>query len=194
MTDLLGPEDNGKTVLTHEESQGLLLSYITIRSELNEAEQANITVAAERARRRKFTLDEASLNRLHREMFGRVWNWAGAFRTTNKNLGIDYHLIPTELRILLDDCHYWMKNNTYSPDELATRFHHRLVHIHPYANGNGRHARLATDLLLEYLGQKRFTWGSATGTDAKGVRKLYIAALQAADSHDIARLLAFVRS
>jgi Fic-DOC domain mobile mystery protein B len=192
--DLLGPEDGAGTALTHEESQGLLLSYITLRSELNAAEQENIADASERARRRKFVLDETCLNRLHGEMFGRVWEWAGAFRTTDKNIGAPYHRIPTDLRQLLDDSRYYVKHNTYPSDELAARFHHRLVYIHPYSNGNGRHARFATDLLLESVDARAFTWGSATGADSATARRRYIEALKAADGHDYRPLLAFVRS
>src|SRR5690349_924116 len=148
MIDLLGPEDDAGTALTHEESQGLLLSYISLRRELNAAEQENIAEASERARARKFVLDETYLNRLHQEMFGRVWDWAGRFRTTDTIIGVPYHRVATDLRQLLVDCRYYVENKTYAADELAARFHHRLVFVHPYPNGNGRHARLATDLLL----------------------------------------------
>ncbi|HEX7238484.1 MAG TPA: mobile mystery protein B, partial [Gammaproteobacteria bacterium] len=150
--------------------------------------------ATERARRRKFVLNEPSLNKLHGEMFGDVWEWAGTFRTTNKNIGIPYHQIATNLRVLLDDCKYWIDHNTYPLDEIAARFHHRLVAIHPYPNGNGRHARLATELFLKSLRRPPFTWGSETGTDDAATRQRYIAALQAADANNYEPLLAFVRS
>ena len=194
MIDLLAPEDDAATPLTREESQGLLLSYISLRSELNAAEQENIAEASERARRRKFVLDETYLNRLHGEMFGRVWDWAGRFRTTDKNLGVPHHRVATDFRQLLDDCRYHLENKTYPPDELAARFHHRLVFVHPYPNGNGRHARLATDLLLESLDHKAFTWGSASGIDGRTTRQRYVDALKAADGHDYRPLFAFVRS
>jgi Fic-DOC domain mobile mystery protein B len=127
-------------------------------------------------------------------MYGNVWRWAGQYRTNQKNIGIEYYKISIDLRALLDDCRYWVEHNTYSPDEIAARFHHRLVWIHSYPNGNGRHARLATDLLLKQLGRDRFSWGSANHVDAGATRAAYVAALHAADNHDYGPLLAFVRS
>jgi Fic-DOC domain mobile mystery protein B len=194
VNDALGSEDDASTPLTHEELQGIRLSYVTLRHELNDAEQANILEATERARRRRFVLDEKNLNRLHQEMFGNVWDWAGKFRTTNKNIGVPYHEIPQDLRALLDDCNYWLTQGTYPPDEIAARFHHRLVQIHLYPNGNGRHARLAAELLLESIGRPAFTWGSANLMGAGEPRTRYIAALKSADAHDYAPLFAFVRS
>ncbi len=194
MHDALGPEDDASTPLSHEELQGLRLSYVTLRHELNDAEQANIHEASLRARRRKFVLDEENLNRLHREMLGHVWNWAGKFRTTNKNLGVPYYEIPQALRALLDDTKHQLECQAYPADEIAARFHHRLVKIHLYPNGNGRHSRLAADLLLESIGRPAFTWGSASLTAAGENRDRYIAALKAADDHDHRPLLAFVRS
>ncbi|MCU7837961.1 MAG: mobile mystery protein B [Candidatus Thiodiazotropha sp. (ex Troendleina suluensis)] len=195
MTDPLADQDDAATPLDDEEREGLIPSYITLRSELNEAEQANIQDAENWAlNRKRDVLDERFLNGLHKRMFGRVWRWAGKYRRTGKNVGVDAYRIPTELRALIEDCRYWIENGTYEPDEIATRFHHKLVWTHPYPNGNGRHARLATDLLLIAMGQKRFTWGSASLVDPGETRKAYVAALQAADHHDIAPLLAFVRS
>ena len=127
-------------------------------------------------------------------MFGRVWHWAGTFRRSMKNIGIDAYRIPQELRQLMDDCRYWIEHKTYEPDEIAARFHHRLVSIHPFPNGNGRHARLAADRLLVAFGQPRFTWGRVNLVDANETRDSYIAALNAADRHDIGPLLEFVRS
>jgi Fic-DOC domain mobile mystery protein B len=195
MSDPLVPDDDGKTPLTHEEREGLIPSYITLRGELNEAEQANIIEAETWASKRKNgVLDIRSLNELHRRMFGNVWRSAGKFRTSGKNIGVDAYHITTDLQELIDDCNYWIDNGTYEPDEIAARFHHRLVFIHPYPNGNGRHARLAADLLLTMLGRPRFTWGSVNLTDPGKTRAQYIAALQAADNRDYRPLLAFVRS
>jgi len=195
MTDPLADQDNAATPLSDEEREGLIPSYITLRSELNEAEQANIQEAENWAlKRKRDVLDERFLNGLHKRMFGRVWRWAGVYRRTGKNVGVEAYRIPTELRGLIDNCRYWIENDTYQPDEIAARFHHKLVWIHPYPNGNGRHARLATDLLLIAMGQKRFTWGSASLIDPGDTRQAYVAALQAADHHDPASLLAFVRS
>ena len=195
MTDPPGPPDDGGTELSEEEREGLIPSYITLRSELNEAEQANILEAEEWAfARKRDLLEEKFLNKLHKRMYGNVWQWAGQYRTTGKNVGIDAYRIPTELRQLLDDCRYWIEKNIYEPDEVATRFHHSLVSIHCYPNGNGRHARLGTDLLLKSMGKERFSWGGKNLVDVGETRKRYIATLQAADGHDIEPLLEFVRS
>jgi Fic-DOC domain mobile mystery protein B len=195
MTDPLAPLDDGNTPLSPEEHEGLIPSYIALRSELNAAEQDNINEAATSAnRRRRDVLDESFLNQLHKRMFGRVWKWAGTYRQSGKNVGVDAYRIPTDLRELLDDCRYWIENETYPPDEIAARFHHRLVLIHCYPNGNGRHARLATNLLLKSLGCEPFTWGEVSLVDESETRDRYLAALRAADEQDIAPLLAFVRS
>ena len=195
MTDPPIPQDDGGTELTEEEREGPIPSYITLRSELNEAEQANILEAEEWAfARKRDLLEEKFLNNLHKRMYGNVWRWAGRYRTSGKNIGIDAYRIPTKLRQLLDDCRYWIENGTYEPDEIAVRFHHRIVSIHCYPNGNGRHARLAADLLLKSMGQERFSWGGENLVDVGETRERYIAALQAADKHDIGPLLEFVRS
>ncbi len=195
MTDSLDPQDDAGTELTEEERQGLILSYVTLRSELNEAEQANILEAETWAfARKRDVLDEKFLNSLHKRMYGNVWRWAGQYRTSGKNIGIDAYRIPTDLRQLLDDCRYWIEKNTCEPDEIAARFHHRLVSIHLFPNGNGRHARLATDLLLKSMRRERFSWGGTNAVDAGEARKCYIAALQEADEHDIDPLLKFARS
>jgi Fic-DOC domain mobile mystery protein B len=193
MNDPLAPVDDGNTPLSAEE--GLIPSYITLRGELNAAEQENITQAVTWAQRRKRdVLDEGALNGLHKRMFGRVWKWAGTYRQSEKNIGVPYYRISTDLRQLLDDCRYQTEHKSYPPNEIAARFHHRLVQIHCYPNGNGRHARLATDSLLVAMGEKPFTWGRENLVDTGQTRDRYIAALRAADNHDIGPLLAFVRS
>lgn len=195
MTDPLGPQDEAATPLSDEEREGLIPSYIALRGELNEAEQANILEAEEWAfARKRDVLDERVLNNLHKRMFGHVWRWAGQYRRTEKNIGVDPNRIAPHLRQLLGDCRYQIEHGAYAPDEIAARFHHRLVQIHPYPNGNGRHARLATDMLLVSKGRPRFTWGSATLVDAGETRQRYVAALRAADKHIIGSLLEFVRS
>jgi Fic-DOC domain mobile mystery protein B len=127
-------------------------------------------------------------------MLGDVWKWAGKFRQSERNLGIPFYEIPTALRQLLDDAKTWIEFGSYPTDEIAVRFHHRLVAIHPFANGNGRHARLIADLLVMRLGQERFSWGRDSLRDAGGLRQTYVSALKAADNHDIGLLLAFARS
>ncbi len=144
--------------------------------------------------RNRDPLSEKFVKDLHRQMLGDVWRWAGKFRTSERNIGIAHWEIPVALRQLLDDTRAWIEYETYPPDEIAVRFHHRLVQIHSFPNGNGRHARLMADLLVMRLGGERFSWGSANLQDACAVRQRYIAALQAADDHDIGPLLAFARS
>lgn len=195
MSDSFGPQGDGGTELTVEECEGLIPSYITLRSELNEAEQANILDAEEWAfARKRDPLEEQFLDNLHKRMYGHVWRWAGQHRTTGKNIGVDAYRIPTDLRQLLDDCRYWIENETFEPDEIAARVHHRLVSIHCYPNGNGRHARLSADLLLKSMARERFSWGAKNRVNVEETRERYISALQAADGHDIGPLLEFVRS
>ncbi len=195
MTDPFDQEDNAATPLEDEERDGLIPSYVTTRGELNEAEQANIIEAADWAlSRKRNVLDGQFLDRLHHRMFRHVWKWAGRHRRTGKNVGVDAYKIPTELKRLIDDSQYWITHESYLPDEIAARFHHRLVWIHAYPNGNGRHARLATDLLLKSLGRHPFSWGRINLVDAGETRQRYVEALRAADRHDFGPLNAFVRS
>ena len=194
MSDLFDDPNNG-TQLAPEERRELIPAHIAYRSELNEAEQENIVRAQDWALgRRRDLLNEKFIKDLHRRMLGDVWRWAGKFRTSERNLGIAYYEISTALRQLLDDTKAWIKHNAYPPDEIAVRFHHRLVKIHPFPNGNGRHARLMADVLVMKLGGERFSWGRANLRDAGDMRQSYIAALQAADNHNIGPLLAFARS
>ena len=131
---------------------------------------------------------------LHRRMFDKVWKWAGVYRKTERNIGVEPYRIQPELRQILDDARYWVEHQTYPPDELAVRFHHRLVLVHPFANGNGRWSRLTADVLATQLGGARFTWGSANLQAPGAVRQAYIDALHAADRHDLDPLLSFARS
>jgi Fic-DOC domain mobile mystery protein B len=187
--------DAAATSLTPEEMRDLLPAHIAYRSELNEAEQENIVRAQDWAlNRKRDPLNEKFVRDLHRKMLGDVWRWAGKFRNSERNIGIAHWEIPVALRQLLDDTNAWIRYNTYPPDEIAVRFHHRLVQIHPFPNGNGRHARLMADLLVMRLGPERFSWGRESVRDAGVIRKRYIAALQAADNHDIGPLLAFARA
>lgn len=196
MTDpLFDGDDEANTPLTAEEREQLIPTYISIRAELNEAEQVNITQANRwLTRSRKIdVLDDAFLRQLHKRMFGDVWKWAGAYRTTARNIGIDAYRIPVEVRQLVGDARYWADHQTYAPDEIAIRFAHQLVSIHPFPNGNGRHSRLAADLLAMELGQARFTWGRTNLVDAGTTRKSYITTLQKADAGDVEPLLKFAR-
>lgn len=128
-------------------------------------------------------------------MFGKVWAWAGEYRRTNKNIGVDWVQISVQFRELLYDVRYWIDNKTYLLDEIATRFHHRLVQIHLFPNGNGRHARVITDVLLEKVLKRRpFSWGSGNLIKEGDVRATYIQALRSADGSDYQELLDFVRA
>jgi Fic-DOC domain mobile mystery protein B len=194
MDDLFQEPDNA-TPLTPEERADLIPAHIAYRAELNEAEQENIARGQDWALgRRRDLLTEKFIKDLHGRMLGDVWRWAGNFRRTERNLGIPFYEVPMAVRHLLEDAKAWVHYKTYPPDEIAVRFHHRLVKIHPFPNGNGRHSRLMADLLVMSLGGERFSWGSARLQKAGDVRRRYIAALQAADNHDYAPLLTFARS
>ena len=190
----------GATPLDADELASLIPGHITTQGELNEWEQLNILQGeAWAAKTRREILNEGFLRQLHKQMFGETWRWAGAFRKSDKNIGVDWLCIGVELKKLLDDVRFQVEHGSFPVDEIAVRFHHRLVAIHPFPNGNGRHARLVADLLVQRLGQPRFTWGrralaDTTLVDATDMRRDYIVALQAADARDYTLLLAFARS
>ena len=192
---LIDADDENATPLTLEERSALIPTYITLRRELNEVEQIGIDDADRWAfARKREVLDENFLCALHKRMFNDVRRWAGTFRKTPRNIGVDAWNIAPELRTLIDDVRYWMEHQTYIADEIAIRFSHRLVWIHPFPNGNGRMSRLAGDLLAVQLGRSRFSWGSGNLIAADVLRRRYIDALHAADAHDITPLLAFARA
>lgn len=191
-------EGEGNTPLSAEE-QADLIPNLASKEELNEWERQNIVEAyawalAANNLRRQDPLAESYIRDLHRRMFDQTWRWAGAYRTGEKNIGVPHHEIRERLAGLLGDARYWLEHATYAPDELAIRFHHRLVSIHPFANGNGRHARLMADVLAQRQDRPIFTWGGAELVRAGDFRQRYIDALRAADAHDIEPLLAFARS
>lgn len=197
MTDdpLFDDDDDANTPLAPIEREGLIPSYITTRAELNAAEQEAIEAADQWAfsRRRATIVDVDALMALHKRMLRPVWKWAGDIRQTERNIGVAPHRIAVDLRQLIDDTRYWIDHQSYPVDEIAVRFHHRLVAIHPFANGNGRHARIAADLLAVELGADRFSWGGDSLIETAQTRRDYVAALQAADNHDIGPLLDFSR-
>lgn len=186
----------GATPLDPDEAEGLIPTHIVTHSDLNEWEQSNI-LEAERwsfARKHEKLLTEEFFQDLHKRMFGNTWRWAGKFRKSNKNIGVDWEQVPIKLRQLLDDINYQIEKKSYHFDELVARFHHRLVAIHLFPNGNGRHARLLSDILLVQYNQLHFTWGRENLYAAGEARKHYIDALKKADQHDYRDLLTFVRS
>lgn len=190
---------NGQTPLDEDEKDGLLVKTITTRSELDEFEQLNIEEAKVWLLKTSFTVDkiisDAFIIELHKRMFNKVWRWAGSYRKSNKNIGVDKFEIPIQLRLLLDDTKYWIDNKTFPEDEIALRFSHRLVKIHLFPNGNGRHSRLIADILINKgFGKDEFTWGSINLTNMGNVRTSYLNALKKADEGDYKDLLNFARS
>jgi Fic-DOC domain mobile mystery protein B len=191
-------EGDGSTPLSPDEEDDLIPSLAT-KEELNEWERLNILEAYSWAldRRnlaRRDPLAEPYVRELHLRMFDQTWKWAGRYRTTEKNIGIACYQIRDQLAALLGDARYWLDHQTFVPDEIAVRFHHRLVFIHPFANGNGRHARLMADVLAQRQGLLAFSWGSAEIMRAGNFRRAYLEALRAADANDIQPLLIFARS
>lgn len=191
----------GATPLDPNEIQGLLPDYICSQGELNKLEQANILHAKAWAsgKKHKNLLTDTFVRDLHKRMFKNVWKWAGKTRLSDKSLAVPWQQVPTELSKLLADTNFWINSETYPWDELGARFHHRLVVIHAFSNGNGRHARLMTDVLLENHAQTPFTWGAdladPSRLDTAGhARDEYIASLREADARKINRLVRFVRS
>jgi Fic-DOC domain mobile mystery protein B len=172
----------------------LIPGHIANRQQLNEWEQRNILDAEDWAfsRRRKRILTSEFIRKLHDRMFDRTWRWAGQIRTTDKNIGVPARQIPVALRDVLDDAEYWLENDVFPLDETAARLHHRLVSVHPFPNGNGRHARLAADLLLFNLGRPRLAWAGSALDSPGQIRTDYIAALRAADEGDHTALLRFL--
>ncbi|WP_413837227.1 mobile mystery protein B [Desulfobacula sp.] len=189
--------DDGATPLNYDELKGLLPTHITTRGELDFLEMENINQAIiwSESLKTNDIINIEFICKLHKKMFSNVWKWAGKFRKSQKNIDIPYIQIEVDLQTLCDDAQAWKQYNTYSPDEFAARFHHRLVFIHPFSNGNGRHARLMADLILEKLfAAKVFSWGGESLTNHNKTRKEYIKALKMADEHDYSLLLEFVRS
>ena len=190
-------EQDGQTALDPDEKAGLIPEHLANKGELNDWEQENILRAVRWLKRVRApdVLSEAFCRELHQQMFGKTWAWAGRFRTSDKNIGCDWTQISVRLKDLFDNTRWWVDHDTFLTDEIAARFHRDLVWIHPFPNGNGRHARMMTDALLRSLGQPALTWGG--GGDlvaADEVRARYLSALRAADQGDYQLLLAFVRS
>lgn len=194
MSDLFETGD-GETPIGPDEREGLRPSWIATRGELNEAEQRNILSGQAWAfARRRDVLTETFLRELHRRMLGEVWSWAGEWRRRETTIGADPLQIQVQMHQLLGDTRYWLDTGTYEIDEAVLRFHHRMVWIHPWFNGNGRHGRLAADVLAISMDRPRFGWGIGVGDPAEA-RRLYLEALRTADRElDFAPLLSFARS
>ena len=191
--------NDGQTPLDEDEKEDLLIKSIATRGELDEFEQQNIEDAIQWSLTRKFKseqiLSETFILALHKRMYKNVWRWAGEYRKTNKNIGVDKLEIPVALRSLIDDASYWLENNVYEPDEFALRFKHRLVSIHCFPNGNGRHSRMIADIIIEKIYQLPvFSWGSKSLADENDSRKKYLIAIRKADKGDLELLLKFARA
>jgi Fic-DOC domain mobile mystery protein B len=189
---------NHQTALDEDEKEGLLIKSISTRAELDEFEQQNIERAIAWTMKKRFKisdiLDEEFVRILHKKMFDQTWRWAGEYRKTNKNIGVDKFYIGIEIKNLLDDCKYWVENKSFSEDEIAIRFKHRMVHIHPFPNGNGRHSRLLADVLIEQgFGKPVFSWGSGSLAPQCDLRSEYLSALFEADKDNYEPLIKFAR-
>lgn len=189
--------DDGQTPLDADEARGLKLSWVATRGDLNDAEGTNILAAMrwaarEASKKHVVVPSEDFLRQLHARMFGEVWEWAGHFRSTERNIGVAPHQIATQLRQLFDDVGAWQAFGTYPLDEQAARLHHQLTRIHPFPNGNGRCSRVMADMFLQSHGAQPFTWGPAPHDQQ--VRQCYLQARRQADTGDLGPLLGFVRS
>lgn len=190
--DIFETDDNS-TPLTAEEKDGLKLKWITLHSELNEAEARNIAQAQIwlMSNKNKDIFSDTFLRELHKKLFGDVWKWAGVYRTSERNIGVAPYQIPIKLMQLFDDVKFWIENKTYSNREIAVRLHHKLVQIHPFPNGNGRVSRLMADLVLGKLEGTKLYWGNTNLVNVSEVRSSYIAALRKADGGNYADLMEF---
>jgi Fic-DOC domain mobile mystery protein B len=188
---------DGNPPISPDELADLIPSLAT-KEELNEWERENLLLARDWAiADRTGAVDIASdkyVRKLHGKMFDQTWKWAGKYRGTEKNIGVPFQGIRERLMALFGDVRYWIENSTYSLDEISVRFHHRLVLIHPFPNGNGRHARLIADVLARKLSRPEFTWGSANLVKEGEARTKYLEAVTTADNGDIQPLLKFARS
>jgi Fic-DOC domain mobile mystery protein B len=195
----LFPIEDGATLLTPEEQSELIPSLAT-RAQLNEVERLGINTARVRAMRpralaRTDLLSDAFGRELHRRMFRGVWRWAGRYRTTEKNLGWAVPRITEGVRNAFDDARTQLQYASYPLHEVAVRLHHQLVVIHPWPNGNGRHARLVADIVVAAGRGVPLTWGAGVNLVAAGeIRARYLAAVRAADGQDFGPLLEFARS
>ena len=191
--------NDGQSPLEEEEKEDLLIKTVTTQTELDELEQLNIEKAVAWTIGKKFKpatiFTEKFIKKVHKQMFGDVWKWAGKFRKSAKNIGVAWVEIAVEVKYLLDDTKYWIENKTYSPHEIAIRFKHRLVKIHCFPNGNGRHSRLMADIIIESVFNKDvFPWHSSNMVKPDETRKEYIAAIRAGDRGNIQPLIEFARN
>lgn len=197
MADHLWKAEPGQTKLDERDKLDLIPSLIT-RSQLNEHELLNTASARDwamssKVQKRDDLLTDFFARELHRRMFSSIWKWAGKYRTTERNLGWEPHRITEGMRVAFDNAQHWLKHDIYSLTESAIRLHHRLVVIHPWSNGNGRHARLMADVLMVSRGNRALPWGETRSdlVNAGTTRQHYIEALRRADGGAFEPLLDF---
>jgi Fic-DOC domain mobile mystery protein B len=187
----------GSTPLDPDDQAGLIPTWIATREDLNKAEQENIARAVVGLRGNRWTtkrLTQRWIRDVHRRMLEDVWEWAGDYRLRDLNIGVPWEHVSTSIEALLGDIKAQIEGQVFPPDEIAVRFHHRLVSIHPFRNGNGRHARLFADFVAEMQGRPRFEWGGVDLVHAGTGRDQYLGALKQADNQgDYDELLAFAR-
>jgi len=190
--------EDGQTPLSEEEKEGILSKTISTHGDLDELEQANIESALLWVKGKKFNkeevLSEDFIKKLHKKMFGDVWRWAGDFRRSEKNIGISWTSIGVELRKLLDNTLFLIENEVLPSDEIAIDFKHKLVNIHCFPNGNGRHSRMMADIIIEKIYEETiFSWNSSNMVKADETRANYINAIRKGDDGDIKPLIEFAR-
>ncbi len=189
-------EPEGATPLDPDDMVGLRFRHITTRGELDELEQANIAQGLLWLRRSRSSdiLSADFVRTLHKQLFGDVWDWAGTFRLRETNIGVAPFSIAPQLHMLLGDAGVWATNRVFAPLEAAARFHHRMVQIHLFPNGNGRHARIAADVYLgSYFDHAAIEWASGFDLQADNARRdAYMGALKCADRGEFDPLLKFV--
>jgi len=188
----------GQTPISEEEKEGLKIRAIVTQNDLNQFEQLHIEKAMIWLMRTSIKpnqiLSVEFIKMVHKRMFGDIWTWAGTFRNTEKNIGVSWVKISEELSKLLSDTQFWIDNKTYPADEIAIRFKHRLVSIHCFSNGNGRHSRVMADIIIQHIFQKEiFTWSNSNLYESNKVRTEYINAIKLADQGNVLRLLGFAR-
>jgi len=189
---------DGQSPLSEEDKDGLLIKTITTHGELDEHEQLNIEKAIQWTIKSKLNkekiLTEEFIKELHRKMLGNVWSWAGEFRTSEKNIGVKWIDIGVDLRMLIEDTKFWIENKTFPDEEIAIRFKHRLVNIHCFANGNGRHSRIMADIIMERVfGKEHFSWNNSNMVKPDETRKKYINAIREGDKGNIQPLIEFAK-
>lgn len=181
-----------------DDASGLLAENVFAYSALNAVESENILRAvnvhlSSRKRRESPWLTEEYVRRVHRDMFDSVWDWAGRYRDGELNIGVPASRVRDEVGKLCQDVAYWdeQKENQIPLLERSARLHHRLAWIHPFKNGNGRHARLMGDIYLQVNGHKLPMWPSAAMGGAGEPRSAYLGALKRADAGDFGPLVEY---